>query len=409
MKIYTGLVDKKIMGINVSAEMTVAEYLDFAEAIIENNGLQRTQVRSEGKPYELLRRDLAEGCVIPPIILAVSDGSDGKLRNLVQEVIEAESVGENLSEIQGEVQKAIIDRRVLILDGLQRTYTLLSVLSDLSDDSASDKKDKFLARHIRFEIYLGLSKQGILYRMLTLNTGQTPMSFRHQLEILYHDYLDGKNLPDGIEVVREKDERRARGSNRYKFSDVVEMFYSFSTGSPLPYDKQALVGSLKEMSFLEDYKYEPKGDAMADLLANYNKFARHVGQLSNDWSFSPERMPAISRPFGNSVEAIFSRTQPMAAFGAECKRLIEKGVYESLGGVSNSIDNLKFDGSPEASLDQLTLILNEIGGKAKKIGDAQRYFFQLAFREMLLPDANGYLNLSTAWVNAQEKYEMLYT
>jgi hypothetical protein len=409
MKIYTGLIDKKIMGINVSAEMTIAEYLDFAEVIIENNDLQRTQVRSEGKPYELLRRDLAEGCVIPPIILAVSDGTDGNLRSLVQEVIATDSVSDNLSEIQREIQSAINERRVLILDGLQRTYTLLSVLSDLSDGSESSMKDKFLGRHIRFEIYLGLSKQGILYRMLTLNTGQTPMSFRHQLEILYHDYLDGKNLPVGIEVVREKDERRARGTNRYKFSDVVEMFYSFSTGSPLPYDKQALVGSLKEMSFLEDYKYEPESDAMADLLANYNKFARHVGALSMNWSFSPERTPTISRPFGNSVDAIFSRTQPMAAFGAECKRLIEKGIYENLSGVSNSIDKLKFESSPEASLDQLVLVLNEIGGRAKKIGDAQRYFFQLAFREMLLPDANGYLNLSSAWVNAQEKYEMLYT
>ena len=50
------------------------------------------------------------------------------------------------------------------------------------------------------------------------------MSFRHQLEILYNDYIDSKNLGHGIEVLREVDERRARGAGKYKFSDVVDMF-----------------------------------------------------------------------------------------------------------------------------------------------------------------------------------------
>lgn len=409
MDIYTGLIDKKIMGINISAEMSYGEYLDFAQEIIRNNDLQRTQVRAEGKPYELLRRDLAGGCVIPPIILAVSDDGSDSLKTLVQQVIISESVNDHLSEIEDEIKAAISQRRILILDGLQRTYTMMGVLSDLSSPEDQEKKERFLRRKLRFEVYLGLSKQGILYRMLTLNTGQTPMSFRHQLEILYYDYLEGKNLPNGIEVVREKDERRARGLSKYKFSDVVEMFYSFSTGNPLPYDKQALVGSLREMSFLEDYEYNPEGDTMAELLANYNKLSRRVFDNSDGWVFDPKRIDDVSRPFGSNVDAIFSRTQPMAAFGAECKRLLEKGVYSNLSEISDAIDKLEFKGDPKTSIDQLIIILNQIGGRAKKIGDAQRYYFQLAFREIFLPEASGYLDLSGAWIGAQEKYEMLYT
>lgn len=409
MQVYTGLIDKKIMGINVSAEMSHGEYLGFARDIIKNNDLQRSQVRSEGKPYELLRRDLAEGCVIPPIILAVSEGDDGRLKDIVSQAIQSNNVNDRLEDITREINLAIEDGRILILDGLQRTHTMLSVLADLSSPEQKEELEKFLSRPLRFEIYLGLSKQGILYRMLTLNTGQTPMSFRHQLEILYHDYLEGRNLPNGIEVVREVDQSKARGISKYKFSDVVELFYAFSTGNPLPYDKQALISSLREMSFLEGYQYRANKDSMADLLACYNKLATHVNDNANNWTFDPKRTPEISRPFGDNVAAIFAKTQPMAAFGAECESLLKKGVYSSISEISDQIDSLEFRANPLRSLDQLILILGQIGGKAKKIGDAQRYYFQLAFRELLLPDAAHHLDLSNAWAGAQEKYEMLYT
>jgi hypothetical protein len=409
MHVYTGLIDKKIMGINVSAEMTHNEYFKFARDIIENNDLQRSQVRSEGKPYELLRRDLAAGCVIPPIILAVSEDTDGKLKKIVSEVIQSNNVHDRIGDIEREINRAIQDGRILILDGLQRTHTMLSVLADLSSPERKEELDQFLSRTLRFEIYLGLSKQGILYRMLTLNTGQTPMSFRHQLEILYHDYLEGRNLPSGIEIVREVDQSKARGISKYKFSDVVELFYAFSTGNPLPYDKQALISSLREMSFLESYQYRADKDSMSELLACYNNFAKHIFEKSKNWSFDPDRTPEISRPFGANVAAIFAKTQPMAAFGAECESLLKKGVYSSISEISEQAEKLAFAKNPHESLDQLVLILNQIGGKAKKIGDAQRYYFQLAFRELLLPDATHHLDLSYAWAGAQEKYEMLYT
>ncbi|MER5170664.1 hypothetical protein [Thioclava kandeliae] len=409
MQVYTGLIDQKIMGINVSAEMTHEEYLDFARDVIKNNDLQRSQVRSEGKPYELLRRDLAEGCVIPPIILAVSEDADGNLKKIVSEVIVSNSVNAHLEKIELEIKRAITEHRILILDGLQRTHTMLGVLADLSAPMRKSELDRFLSRSLRFEIYLGLSKQGILYRMLTLNTGQTPMSFRHQLEILYHDYLEGRNLPGGIEIVREVDQSRARGISKYKFSDVVELFYAFSTGNPLPYDKQALISSLREMSFLESYQFSADKDSMSELLECYNKFLLHISDKANNWSFDPDHAPKISRPFGANVAAIFSKTQPMAAFGAECESLLRKGVYSSISEISEIIERLNFQENPHASLDQLIMILNQIGGKAKKIGDAQRYYFQLAFRELLLPEATNHFDLSNAWAGAQEKYEMLYT
>lgn len=88
---------------------------------------------------------------------------------------------------------------------------------------------------------------------------------------------------------------------------------------------------------------------------------------------------------------------------------MEKGVYKNLDEILNAVEGLEFRKQPEESMDQLLLVLNQIGGKAKKIGDAQRFYFQLAFRELFLPDAAQYRDLSGAWTSAQEKYEMLYT
>lgn len=409
MEVFSALFDKKIMGVNVVVQLSVQEYLNFAPDIIKNNDLQRAPVRSEGKPYELLRRDLISGCVIPPIILAISGQADPDLTQIMEYGSKNGEVSSYLEVLKSQIDRAIEDRRVLILDGLQRTLTLLGISSELSGAETDDVRAEFLSKKLRFEVYLGLSKQGILYRMLTLNTGQTPMSFRHQLEILYYDYLDGQNVPIGIEVVKEIDEKRARGLSKYKYSDVVELFYAFSTGSPLPYDKQALISNLREMSFLESFKYDPRSDQMGELLSTYNKFCVHLEDRAGGWAFDPDSAKDLNRPFGTNIASIFSRTQPMAAFGAECKGLIEKGVYASISEINSAIDHLAFIEDPGAALNQLLVVLNQIGSKAKKIGDAQRFYFQLAFRELLMPQAAQFQNLSGAWVSAQEKYEMLYT
>ncbi len=49
---------------------------------------------------------------------------------------------------------------------------------------------------------MGIKRIGLLYRMITLNTGQTTMSTRHLMEILYHDYV-GADL-DNVRLLTDK-------------------------------------------------------------------------------------------------------------------------------------------------------------------------------------------------------------
>lgn len=151
---------------------------------------------------------------------------------------------------------------------------------------------------------------------------------------------------------------------------------------------------------------------MLSLVVSHNAFVTHVEGLSGQWHLTPDEdgvvLEGVTRPFGNSVPSIFERPQPMAGFGAECKRLIDNGKVAGVEGMENLISKVYFSGDPSESFENLLRILDEIAAKAKKIGDAQRVFFQLGFRALLLEESDSFLDLSTCWLRAQENYEMMY-
>ena len=395
------LIDKKIKGINVTADLKLYDYWQVAGNILEKNEYQRRKVNTKENTYSLLRRDLIQGCIMPPIILAVSESLGERINSTIETVISNGEISQSEKELIEEVIFLAFEKsELLILDGMQRTFTIGSAISH-----ADNEEIELLKKHsLRVEIYIGLSKMGILYRMFTLNTGQTPMSFRHQLEMLYHDYLDQDNLPNGISVKKEIDESKARGIGVYKYQDVIDMFYSYSTGTSQSIDKETLVTKLKEMEFLA--KYDSDSEDMIKLLEVYNNFVLKLEELSNEWKF---QNPDIPRPFGNSVASIFGKVQSMTGFGSACSKLISLGVYQNLGEIKDSIQNLSFPNEDfETGLDHLVEILDEVAKEAKKIGNAQRAYFEVAYRELFNPNSDTYSNLTTCWLNAQEKYGILY-
>ena len=70
-------------------------------------------------------------------------------------------------------------QNLVILDGLQRTYTLIAAKEELEKENDSKALSNFLNQKLRLEIYTGINKFGILYRMLTLNTGYRWHSVSH--------------------------------------------------------------------------------------------------------------------------------------------------------------------------------------------------------------------------------------
>ncbi len=407
MKFHSWMIDKKISGINFGIEMTMKEYVELAGSIFERNELQRKKVRESGKIYQLLKKDLLDGCVMPPIVLAITEKFGARASHAITKAIESNALDDGLKrDFEELISGAVKEKELLILDGLQRTFTIFQCMIEALDKG---ELEDFSRKCLRAEVYVGLSKAGILYRMLTLNTGQTPMSFRHQLEILYHDYLEREPAEDGIRVVREVEAGRAKGLGSYRFSDVIDMFYAFSTETAVSYDRQALVAQLRELEFLEDFL--PGQDDFWALAVLYNRFVYHLSELNPEWEYTEPKEEArkVLRPFGMTVPSLFARVQPMTGFGAECKRLMKRKGITRIRDLDGLVDGFGFKGTgPDESFSNLIFVLDQITGKAKKIGDAQRAYFQLCFRELFTEESDSFQDLSACWVTGQGKYEALY-
>lgn len=424
IQFYDWLLDKKINGINVSISLSIESYMKFAPAIITKNELQRKRVKSTGKTYQLLAKDLQNGCIIPPIILALSNEASGQTNKIVKECVIKNTIDQNdRNLLQAEIEKSLANNHVLILDGLQRTYTIKDCVEN------PNIPEEFLKKTIRAEIYIGLSKVGILYRMITLNTGQNPMSLRHQIEMLYQDYLDKDSLTEyGIVVHPESEGNFPPEKGHYKFSDVADMYYSYTMGSSTPNSKASITSTLQEQDFLESYSDEKSTD-LIDLLRAYNKFSVKLHEHCGEWEFSkrfieldsqgdelnesdddinPDLQPdfeKISTPFGQNVSSILSKGQILTGFGAACRKLLDQKLYPNLDEINIVIDGIDYSESRK-HLDMLTILLNEVKSESKKVGDSQREFFYTFFKQLFFKDGDAFKQINSSLLKAKSATEI---
>lgn len=381
--------DYKIEAQNVLATVTVEDYLEIAESIKDNNDLQRRKVANNSTVYALLKDDIESGCIIPAIVLAI-DLNDVPQENKKLDREEIKSIVRNNA------------KRLKLLDGLQRTNIMLDLKADLSDDEnktpeeieENQKKLKFfIERELRLEIYISINRFGILYRMLTLNTGQTPMTLRHQIEMLYSDlYVKEKG---GILLLREN----TGGSTpvkfgRYKFSDVIEGVTSYIDGSEYSLNRFDLLDYVKSLKKLS--AEDQQEDIFESYLSLYHHFLNHIIQKSNNWSFDYgnllqeelEFFPVVSSdgenvnrvsPFASSAEGIFIKSQIFTGLGAALSYLKGKQIINNIDDVKAFVENIKFLGTPEAAMNLLVVRLEQLRKDSRKIGESQRTFFKFFF------------------------------
>ena len=157
------------------------------------------------KFYKRLQRDLGEGCVMPPLTVAFVDKSATDLSTV--RAFE-EYVGENLSD-------------AYILDGMQRLNTLNSAQSNDGFD-----RD----RNIYVSVIVATSQDKLLYRMITLNNGQRPMTPRHQIEILTAEMFDFSDF-ENLEVQTEKERAKKTIRGAFNLGDISKGYLAFLTGN----------------------------------------------------------------------------------------------------------------------------------------------------------------------------------
>lgn len=382
MKLIHTLHDGRIDAKNILVEASVAEYLEIAKGILQNNEFQRRRVKSSPTLYSLLKEDILRGCVIPPIVLAF--GGNG-----ATEIQPGEEVGFILEH----------GRDLLILDGLQRTASMLELEAELTAGRDHNSLLRLHEHPLRLEIYVGLNRLGVLYRMLTLNTGQTPMSLRQQVEILFLDYA---RIPiGGITLIRESDDAAIDALGKYAFKAVIDGFNSYLERNELPIDRYDLLESVKSLEKLS--KEDSDVNLFKDFIESYHSFVCKVNDLVGNRVFSAEDLEIRGQPFGVDVRRIFSKEQALAGFGAGVAKLRDFEKVGSFEDIRASISALQPPGSD--AVVALLKRLESIRLSSKKIGNSQRLYFHFFFRELFNPEGDAYRRLDLAVDAAYRKYE----
>ena len=123
MRVVSVIEDGLLQATNALLEMTVGEYLNIGLRILHKNQYQRKRVSRSSSVYSLLNDDMKKLCSIPTIVLAFT--------NDAQRICLREGM------VEEELSGLLNNDNLIILDGLQRTYTMRDVDSDLLKDKVA--------------------------------------------------------------------------------------------------------------------------------------------------------------------------------------------------------------------------------------------------------------------------------
>ncbi|ENV71481.1 hypothetical protein F946_03160 [Acinetobacter johnsonii ANC 3681] len=217
IQVYDLTYDNVIQSNFVVASTTYSFAIDKLSHLIDKLAIQRRLLDS--KIYQRLEADLKVGCIMPPITVAFVESRDLK--------------GIDISEITDYVNRNI--DQAFILDGIQRLSTLQRIEADIPDNI----KQSGL---IVLNILICPSMDNLLYRMITLNNGQKPMTPKHQIEILTVNDPLFESFEEKISTEREGYRKDSIGR-----ADIVKAYLAFISNSTNIDNNKIIESKLEEL------------------------------------------------------------------------------------------------------------------------------------------------------------------
>lgn len=252
---------QKDMVIDAHVALGETDYLtaisDLYPLINKFDSQRKTQ---DQKFYEKLKRDLVDGCVIPPITIAfIVKPTSGKY-----------SVDALSKYVNSNIKNAFI------LDGIQRLNTIYNA-------SQTNKFES--SRRVYVNVIVCESEDKLLYRMITLNNGQRPMTPRHQVEVMMNNALkiDLKHI--AAQTEKDRGEKIIRGA--FKYGDIVQAYLAFITNSTNIDNKKIIDEKMDQLLVGKILDNEPK---------NYKIKFNDVLNLVESFCKSPESKAWFKQP-----------------------------------------------------------------------------------------------------------------
>lgn len=231
MNIYEIDKDRVINAIVVSASITYREAIDKLIPLVNKTEFQRKL--QDKKFYEKLERDIVDGCIMPSITIAFVDKS-------ITQDSKKDEINRFFEKNYG---------TSFVLDGIQRLNTLSRVKSSKKIDL--DKK-------LYLNVIFSDSVDKLLYRMITLNNGQKPMTPRHQVEVMMANVFDFDKL--GIDVQTEKERAVKIKMKSFNKSDLVQSYLAYMANSPMVDNKKIIQDKMDELIVSKIVSAEPIDD-----------------------------------------------------------------------------------------------------------------------------------------------------
>jgi hypothetical protein len=227
MRIVDLALDERINGYCATAVCSYDWYLAATTGAEANLSIQRSIIR-DSKAYRTLRADLKRGCILPPLVLAISGVTlpDGL-------TAEAIAKDEQFALLAADLVLQLSEPRpdnTFIIDGLQRTNALRQTVDEMGGEPQSTAN--FLARPIRVEIWLNIGFGAIAYRMLLLNAGQKPMPIKRQVEVLSMKLKEDLAAIEGLDIRMSLSSQRRTHAGQFVLANLSQAFQAWLQGAP---------------------------------------------------------------------------------------------------------------------------------------------------------------------------------
>lgn len=202
LNIYDVQYDDVIQGWYLTTSVSYQDAIDCFVPLMDKLDFQRNPLRKSF--YQRLEHDILSGCIMPNVTLAIRNTDDLPDKQDITDAYVNSKLG-----------------NAFILDGIQRLNTMNRIAYD-----SNFPKD----RKLYCNIIICSSMDRLLYRMITLNNGQKPMTARHQIEILASNMFDFDNLP--ILAVSEKNKSNMKNKDDSMNKDVlIKGYLAYVSGS----------------------------------------------------------------------------------------------------------------------------------------------------------------------------------
>lgn len=212
IRIFDRQYDCVIKSWNVTIGVTYRYAVDNFVPLIDKLDYQRNPLRASF--YKRLEMDLIKGCTIPNITLAIH----------VNKPIDEKEINESF--LEEELKDAFV------LDGIQRLNTMKRVCNE--EGFPFD-------RTLHCNVLIGSSMDRLLYRMITLNNGQRPMTARHQIEILASNIIDFDSLNILSVTEKEMKKKKRKNTTEEMSKEVIIKGYLAFVSNSINIDNQKII------------------------------------------------------------------------------------------------------------------------------------------------------------------------